>query len=150
MKMNEEKFVEIARKKAIIKQLQGENAEQEKEIRKTFNEDVKKFFLSKGYEFEEVSSSYRGEKNKFKDLRQLNENNTFKETFEPCYYIAGKNKLTIRFEWSLVKNFNRTQTYWYPEKQTLEDFYNRRLKKVLVLPIKVERNLKLKKIRGGL
>ena len=51
--MNEEKFIEIAGKKVIIKKLQEEVKEVETELKKTFEADVKNFFISKGYEFEE-------------------------------------------------------------------------------------------------
>ena len=103
------------------------------------------FFLSKGYELVN-SSKYTTKDKKFLNLRQLNKQNIFDPGCEPKFAIAGRNNLIVRFEWSLVKNTCSTQIYWYPWKQTLEDFFNRRLKKVLILSIKVERKNKLNMI----
>lgn len=146
--MENDKFIEISKKKAIIKQLQNEVDEVEKELRKTFSSDVKSFFLLKGFEFKHAEDKYRNldYENIFINLRQIDEKSTFRKNYEPSYYIAGKNNLIVRFEWYLNKNSSSSQIYWYPEKQSLEDFYNRRLKKTLILPIKVERKNKLNKI----
>ena len=142
--INSERFIEVAKKKGIIEQLQKEVNKIEIEIRETFADDVRKFFLSKGYEIED---SRYGEK-KFINLRYLDENSTFDR--EPIYKIAGQNKLIVRFEWRRKKNISMSQIYWYPEKQTLEEFYNRRLKKTLILPIRIERRNKLNKINNNL
>lgn len=139
-----EKFIEIAKKKSIITQLQNEIYDVENELIKTFAEEVKNFFLSKDYEL--VSNQKNSYNMIFLNLRQVDEKNTFYNGSEPRYYIAGNNSLIVRFEWHLIKNSGRSQIYWYPEKQTLDDFYNRRLKKVLILPIKVERKNKLNNI----
>lgn len=141
---NSERFIEVAKHKAIIKQLQSEVDAHETEIKKTFADDVKLFFISKGYEFETSKNNHYEQR--FLDLRQINDKNTFRRGREPKYYIAGKNNLIVRFEWSLSKNSGGSQIYWYPEKQTLEDFYNRRLKKTLILPIKIERRNKIKNL----
>lgn len=143
----ENEFVELANKKAIIKQLSKEVDALESMIKPTFMADVIEFFVSKGYKLERKSRY--GETYQFVDIRQINENNTFDRT-TPQLMLSGRNCLTIKFQWKLKKNHNMTQLYWYPEKQTLADFYNRRLKKVLILPIKAERNEKLKKIIEGL
>lgn len=140
---NNERFVEIGKNKAIIKKLQSEVNAYEKENLLTFEDDVKNFFLVKGYEFD-TADRY---KNKFINLREVDDKNTFKPYSKPYYYITGKNKLIIRFEWSLKKNSNVSKIYWYPEKRTLEDFYEKRLKKVLILPLTVERKNKLKKLK---
>lgn len=145
---NEERFIEIAKNKAIIKQLQSEVDKNEEENRKTFSDDVKNFFISMGYEIE-PGDKYHSNKYKFLNLRQIDENSTFNPGREPIYYIAGKNGLIVRFEWKLIKNGGSSQIYWYPEKQTLEDFYKRRLKKVIVLPIKAERKLKILKLNDN-
>jgi len=148
--MDREKFILIAKNKAIINQLQAEVDEHENELRKTFASDVKQFFLSKGFEFKQIEDKYRNPdyENIFINLRQIDDKSTFKSYSEPKYYIAGKNNLIVRFEWSLKKNSGSSQIYWYPEKQTLDDFYERRLKKTLILPIKVERKNKLSKLEG--
>jgi hypothetical protein len=143
---NEELFVEIAKKKVIINQLQNEVNISEKEIKTTFYSDVYEFFISKGYEFEEkVKNDYSGF-HRFKEPRQKDEKSTFNSSGKPRYKI-GKTGLIVRFEWHLEKNSNWTSVYWYPEKQTLEEFYNKRLKKTLVLPIKIERKNKLDNIK---
>jgi hypothetical protein len=140
---NNERFIEIGKRKEIIKQLQSEVDAYEKENKLTFKDDVRKFFLDKGYEF----NSDDRYKNEFINLRQVDDKSTFRRTL-PCYYIAGKNDLIIRFEWWLLKNGNRSTVYWYPEKKTLENFYEKSLKKVLILPLSVERRDKLKKLRS--
>lgn len=145
---NEERFIEIAKNKAIIKQLQSEVDNNEDEIRKTFSDDVKNFFISMGYEIES-GDRYHRDKQKFLNLRQIDDNSIFNPGREPVYYIAGKNSLIVRFEWKLMKNGGSSQVYWYPEKQTLENFYKRRLKKVIVLPIKAERKLKILKLNDN-
>ena len=119
--MDREKFILVAKNKAIIKQLQAEVDEHEKELRKTFSSDVKQFFLSKGFEFKQIEDKYRNPdyKNTFINLRQIDDKSTFTNyRGEPKYYIAGKNNLIVRFEWSLKKNSGSSQIYWYPEKQT--------------------------------
>jgi hypothetical protein len=146
--MDNEKFIEVAGKKAIIKKLSDEVKIIEDKLRLTFGEDVKNFFILKGYEFEDRNKkSYYSNTERFKNLRQVNEKNIFTPGYEPVYTIAGKNRLVIRFEWRLKKNSSYTSIYWYPEKQTLDDFYKRRLKKYLILPIVVERKNKLNKIK---
>lgn len=144
--IEQEKFIEVAKKKAIIKQLENEVSSIEQELKRTFSSDVMSFFISKGYELEKLAT-YRSDL-RFKNLRQINEKSTFTNGYEPTYKIAGKNYLTVKFQWKLSKNSTHSQIYWYPEKQTLEDFYKRRLKKTLVLPIKVERKNKLTKIQN--
>lgn len=149
--MNELKFKELAIKKSTIKQLQKEINETEEILRKTFLTDVENFFIQKGYDIQDIQKTnfhYLKGTKIFKNLRQIDENNTFKQSYEPCYIPAGKNKLIIKFEWWLQKNNNITSIYWYPEKQTLEDFYQRRLKKYLKLPIKKERQLKINKLQN--
>ena len=149
--MDREKFILVAKNKAIIKQLQAEVDENENELRKTFASDVKQFFLSKGFEFKHIEDKYRNPdyENVFINLRQIDDKSTFTSyRGEPKYYIAGKNNLIVRFEWSLKKNSGNSQIYWYPEKQTLDDFFERRLKKTLILPIKIERKNKLSKLEG--
>ena len=140
---NNDRFIEIGKRKAIIKQLQSEVDTYEKENRLTFSNDVKNFFLSKGYEFDDTDRY----KNKFINLRQVDERNTFGPYHTPMYYIAGKNKLIVRFEWHLKKYCNRSSTYWYTEKKTLNDFYEKSLKKVIIVPLTVERRNKLNKLK---
>ena len=94
-----------------------------------------------------MPDKYGRNENNFINLREIDKRSTFRVGREPKYYISGKNHLTIRFEWHLKCNSSVSQVYWYPEKQTLEDFYNRRLKKTLILPLKVERKNKLEKLK---
>lgn len=142
--MDNSKFVEAEIKKQTIKKLEEEINEIETKLRKTFADDVLNFFISKGYTVNK--GRYEPLRFHFDNLRQIDEKNTFEQYSTPEYYIAGKNKLVVRFEWHLKKNISLSQIYWYPAKQTLDDFYNRRLKKVLILPITVERKNKLEKL----
>jgi hypothetical protein len=148
---DEDKFVELVEKKKVINKLQSEVDAIETEMRKTFSEDVFQFFLDKGYEFEEVKSHYSSTRLKFKILRQVDKKSTFKQGYEPSYVIDGKNKLIVRFEWWLQKNGTSeyTSMYWYPEKQTLDTFYNKRLKKYVKLSLKTERKQKIEKLNSN-
>lgn len=140
----ENEFVEIGKKKEIIRQLTKEVNDAENMIRPTFMADVVDFFISKGYKLEarnKYNNSY-----KFADVRQVNESNIFDDRYSPEFMLSGRNNLVIKFTWKLKKNWNESKVYWYPEKQTLEDFYNRRLKKTILLPIAVERKNKLNKL----
>lgn len=149
--MNEVEFQELAKKKATIKQLQEEINKTEKILQQTFLPDVEKFFLDKGYDIidrPKTTFHYVKGTKIFNNVRQIDEKSTFKPGYEPCYIPAGKNKLVIKFEWWLQKNYNISSIYWYPEKQTLEDFYKKRLKKYIKLPIKKERQLKINKLNN--
>lgn len=140
----EDEFVELGKKKEIIKKLTKEINDAENMIRPTFMADVIDFFISKGYKLE--SKSRYNNNYKFADVRQISEATTFDERYTPEFMVSGSNGLVIKFTWKLKKNYNESKVYWYPEKQTLEDFYNRRLKKTILLPIAVERKNKLNKL----
>lgn len=142
--MYEDEFVELGKKKEIIRQLTKEINDIENKIRPTFMSDVVDFFVNKGYKVE-LKGRY-GSVYRFTDVRQVNDNNTFDDRYSPEFMLSGRNNLVIKFTWKLKKNWNSSKVYWYPEKQTLDDFYNRRLKKTILLPITVERKNKLNKL----
>jgi hypothetical protein len=101
-----------------------------------------KFFKDKGFEFEKIDNKYdpisryrlpedkESSPNFYKMGTHVMSGKDY--TFVPQFDIVPW-EFNIRFEWWKANNQNRTRVYWRPEEMSLEEFYNRKLKKVFVL-----------------
>lgn len=109
----------------------------EDKIRVDFEKNVVQFFKDKGFEFEKVDnkydtiSRYRLPKKEYPNFL-LNWESTPASYFPPQFDIVPW-QFTIKFCWAKAKNLNQTEMRWHPEEMSLEEFYNRKLKKVFVL-----------------
>jgi hypothetical protein len=136
------KFKEIATKRTEIEEM-------EKYIHTVFADEILKFFTEKGIQFKEVTSGYGEYMRCFTTVKRDSEVfghksyqaapanvtpvlKTFTKCNFPTYYVK-QNSLIVYFSWQKVKNLKYTELWWNPEKETLEEFYNRKLKKVLIL-----------------
>lgn len=132
------KFKELAIKRSKINEM-------EKYIHTVFADEILKFFIEKGIEFEELKSGYTENVRRFQPVKKDSEKFGFQgyshgdpelKTFSKCYfpvYYIKRNTLLVYFNWWKLPNLNMTVVWWNPEKETLEEFYERKLKKVLIL-----------------
>lgn len=128
------KFSEIKNKRDKIKAI-------ENLIRPDFEKNVINFFKEKGFDFKAFDNKY-DPINRYRLEGRLYSTNFIligtevssgkNVTFVPQFNIVPWD-FTIRFEWHKAKNQSRTQVYWHPEEMSLEDFYNKKLKKVFNL-----------------
>jgi len=138
MKEIVKQFKELAVKKQEVKDI-------ELQIRNTFADEIQKFFADKGYPFEEYQSSYSPMVRYYRPVKRdsdkfgfmgYDHGNPELKTFARCYfptYTIKHNTLTVVFNWWKLPNVNITDIWWNPEKETLEELYNRTLKKILKL-----------------
>jgi hypothetical protein len=136
------KYAELKRKKMIIEQFQVGINLCENDIKTIvsdiFNNDLREFLLSKGYELE--NAGFPCQKIIIRNLR--------KELFRQVPYFAlSETGQTIKFFW-WYDNYHSNSIYWRPSEMSLDNFYNRKLKKILLLPIKVERKNKINQIKN--
>lgn len=136
------KFKELAIKR-------GELIEMEKYIHTVFADEIFKFFVDKGFPFEEYQSFYSPDVRYFRTVKRESELfghksyqaapayvtpvlKTYTKMNFPTFEVK-RNTLKVYFHWQKVVNRNYTEVWWNPEKETLEEFYERKLKKVFKL-----------------
>jgi hypothetical protein len=127
-----------------IKSMQNEIAVIEKDVRINFEENVLNFFKDKGFEFEKVKVNTYGFPEPTKDYQLKNDirpafahefgvNKEGKYSYYPPTFRINAWDFIIRFDWWKSGNRYETKVYWHPDQITLEDFYNKKLKKVFKL-----------------
>jgi hypothetical protein len=130
---------------ARIKSMKDEIAVIEKDVRIDFEINVLNFFYDKGFEFEKLKRETYGFPEPFIDYELKNNIQPafahdfgvpFKEKkytyYPPCFRInAGV--FTVKFKWWKETNTNWTDVYWHPDQITLEEFYEKKLKRTFKL-----------------
>jgi len=141
LEMMSKMFADIKKKKDDIEEI-------EQLIRIDFEKNVIKFFKQKGFSFEAVDNKY-DPINRYRLPNSKHENNNFKDISTINYYIIPEIEgniinfvpqfnivpweFTIKFVWWKSNNGSATKVYWHPEEISLEEFYNKKLKKVFNL-----------------
>ena len=127
---------------AVIKSKRNDIEVFEGEIRPHFEKIVINFFKEKGFDFKAFDNKYdpinryrlpgRESSPNFKKVGYMSNELKKVVTFVPQFNIVPW-EFTIKFEWQKATNQNVTKVYWHPEEMSLEEFYNKKLKKVFNL-----------------
>lgn len=128
---------------AYIKSMKDEISVIEKDIRINFEKNILNFFKDKGYLFERISDKtspvhyYTTTKKESEHFCQINDRAGDNSTYEKEYFLPFFRVLSwdfnVRFSWWKSTNQHETQVYWHPDEMSLEEFYEKKLKKVFKL-----------------
>jgi len=144
--MNELFAIIVAKKNSIT--------DVEKIIRIDFEKNVVFFLKDKGFDFEFIKNDYdvihrytitKQSKNfrqtwfenkaghTIPDEQAKWEETVQKESYEPPRFKINPWNFEVKFEWWKSDNQNPTAHVWHPEQMTLEQFYNKHLKRTFKL-----------------
>jgi hypothetical protein len=125
---------------SIIKHKREQIEKIEEEIRGQFEKTVINFFKQEGFNFKVIDNKY-DPINRYRLTKQTSENFRLvgsdvssgkNVNFVPQFNIVPW-EFIIKFEWWKSKNGAPTKVYWHPEEMSLQEFYNKKLKKVFAL-----------------
>jgi len=116
----------------------------ERDIRTTFDENIIQFFKEKGFNFEkqkvtnygfpETTTNYvlenKGQPN-FAHLFSGRKNDEYSYR-APSFKILSWS-MNVKFEWWKSGNQSMTSAYWHPDEMSLEEFYEKKLKRTFKL-----------------
>ena len=136
-------LTEMTKLFSVIKSKKDDITELEKIIKVDFNQNVINFFKEKGFEFIAIDNKYdpinryRLNGTSYHNNKNFRVMGAVKATGEdytsvPKFDIVPW-EFTIKFVWWKSTNQNPTNLRWHPEEISLEDFYNKKLKKVFNL-----------------
>lgn len=140
-KIDHKKMTELFR---VIKEKKEEAEKLEKQIQPVFENLVIEFFKEKGFMFETRDPYYEeyDPPRKYFYLPEKKYPNfvmmpwggkSTKKMYLPPVMITDRIRMSVRFEWQKTGNVSQTKVYWHADKESLEDFYKRKLEKTFNL-----------------
>ena len=136
-------LIEMTQYFACIKSKRNEIEKLEQMIRKDFEKNIIDFFKEKGYVFTAIDNKYDPINRYLPEGNPYHNNKNFKvmgvvrDTGEEYTSVPKFDinpwEFIIKFVWWKASNGSPTKVYWHPEVESLEDFYNKRLKKIFKL-----------------
>ena len=126
---------------SYIKSMKDEIAIIKIDVQINFEKNVLNFFKNKGFQFEKCEAETYGYPPTFQDYELKNKvrpafahdfGNNIYTYYPPTFRINGWN-FVVRFDSWKDTNTNWTKVYWHPDEITLEEFYEKKLKKTFKL-----------------
>lgn len=147
-------LTEINEKFRVIERLKNEINNLEESIKPHFANSVVEFFKDKGFSFNKsMDCSTFGFGNSNSVYSYYNYDNQNQPLFKKshvsldgvnqhmCPYFRIKPfEFSVKFQWWKKDNLGPTTKIWYPDKMSLEDFYEKHLKNTFIL-IKNRKNI---------